>query len=536
MTGRKAVAGAAVVCCLLAARPMLGGEKQPGPAVKLSLEALGFPGASRVFLDSGASMLTVHFLDDSHVLLTFGERKLVPRLVGDPVDDDDRLVAGEVVELPSGKILARTEWQMHDHGRYLWSLGKGRFLIRIGDTLYAMAPLARLSSGEAGAADPFQRTVLPIRQGRPTVVDKSEDDGMLTIETQVSVTKGTPVITVSNATVVPQTVTLVDFYRMSGDGSVASPLVLTAAGGVRSPEPFFLPITSGGYLWPQPSGNNRWAVAFDDFSGKAVNITTLDSSCTPRLEMVSASEFVALTCRGAGDRVRVGSYGLDGTETWQEDAGDYGPPTFAFAPEAGRFAVSHKTAAPTPQGGLVGLVTGVGLSGPPGQQNSVVDQPPSEGQEVRVYQNASGDLLLKVQLSPVLKTAENFDLTEDGTEVVVTKDGQLQVYKLPPLNKRDKEDRADVAKFTPPVTTGAVRLALLTGPVAGAQRGKLPVAAATTAPVGLGTVPTVDAPTQTAGATPSNSTGGRKPPTLLKPGEKPEFGGSNAGTGTGAPQ
>ncbi len=534
LTGRKATAAATVAFCVLVARPMLGGEKQPAPAVKLSLEGLGFAGASRVFLDSGASMLSVHFLDDAHLLVTFGERKLVPRLVGDPPDDDDRLVAGEIVELPSGKILAKTEWHMHDHGRYLWPLGKGRFLIRIGDGLSTMAPLARLMSGEAGAVDPFERTVLPGRQGRPTLVNMSEDGGLLTIETQVNVAKGTPVITVSNTTVVPQTLTLVDFYRISGEGSASSPIVVTAAGGVRSPEPFYLPITSGGYLWPQPSGNNRWAVTFDDFSGKTVNITTLDSSCTPRLEMVSAGEFVALTCRGSGDRVRVGSYGLDGQETWQEDAGDYGPPTFVSAPVAGRFAVSHKTAAPASPGGLVGLATGAGLNGP--GQNGVVDQPASEGQEVLVYQNASGDLLLKVQVSPVLKTAENFDLTEDGSELVVTKAGQVLVYKLPALSKRDKEERLEVAKFSPPVTTGAVRLGLLTGPAPVAAHGRPAAAGKVATPTLSAAVPTVEVPTETAGEGPSNSSAGRKPPTFLKPGEKPEFGKANEGAVAAPPQ
>jgi hypothetical protein len=515
---------------------MWAGEKQPIPAVKISLASLGFPGASRSFLDAGASMLTVHLLDDTHVLLTFGERKLVPRLVGDPQDDDDRLVAGEVVELPSGKILAKTEWHMHDHGRYLWSLGRGRFLIRIGESLYTMTPLAKLMSGEAGAADPFQRTVLTGRQGRPAVVEMSQDGGMLTVETQVSVSKGSPVISVSNTTVVQQTVTIVDFFRLRGDGSPGAPLEVTQVGSVRSPEPFYLPISSAGYLWPLPSGNNKWSVMFDDFSGKAVSITTLDSSCTPRIEMLTASEFVALTCRGSGDRVRLASYGLDGTETWQEDAGDYGPPTFIEAPSAGRFAVSHKTAAASASGGGAGLLPGQGANGPgsPGVGVGPVGPPPSEGQEVRVYQNASGDLLLKVQMSPALKTAENFDLSADGTEAVVTKDGQLMVYKLPGLTKRDKEDLEDVAKFAPPVTTGAVRLALLTGrPIA--PKGKLPIAegeAAASQAAGAGA--TVSVPTQTAGDGPSNSAAGRKPPTLLKPGEKPEFGKSN-NDGTAAP-
>jgi hypothetical protein len=492
---------------------------------KIPLASLGYQGASQSFLDAGASMLTVNFLDDRHLLVTFSERNLVPRLAGDPEEHDDRLVAGEVVEVATGKVLAKTEWHMHDHARYLWPLGRGRFLLRIEDTLYTMAPLARLLGGDEGAVNPFQRTVVPGRQLRPTLVYTSEDGGMLTVESQVNVAKGTGAIEVSNTTVAPQTVTLMDFFRLEGEGSAGSPLAVTPAGEVRSPEPFYLPITADGYMWPQPSGNGKWALTFDDFTGKTRSVATLESSCSPRVEMVSASEFVAMTCRGAAERIRMGSYGMDGTETWQEDVGDYGTPTFAYAPAAGRFAVSHRTEAPTPPGGLAGLMSGKGLGQAP---NGVVEQPSSEGQEVRVYQNASGDLLLKVQVSPALKTAENFDLSADGTEAVVTKDGQVLVYKLPGLSKRDKEDIAEVAKFAPAATTGAVRLTLLTGPAANPVRRKLPMTAAT-----AGVVPAVDVPTQTAGDAPANASPGRKPPTLLKPGEKPEFGKSNAGDGTG---
>ncbi len=229
----------------------------------------------------------------------------------------------------------------------------------------------------------------------------------------------------------------------------------------------------------------------------------------------------------------MGSYGMDGTETWQEDVGDYGTPTFAYAPAAGRFAVSLRTERPTPPGGLAGLMSGQGMG--QGTGNGVVDQPASEGQEVRVYQNASGDLLLKVQVSPALKTAENFDLVADGSEVVLTKDGFVLVYKLPALSKRDKEDMAEVAKFAPAATTGAVRLALLVGPAANPARRRLPMTDATGVQKGGGVVPTVDVPSQTAGDAAANASPGRKPPTLLKPGEKPEFGKSNAGDGAGAP-
>ncbi len=58
--------------------------------------------------------------------------------------------------------------------------------------------------------------------------------------------------------------------------------------------------------------------------------------------------------------------------------------------------------------------------------------------------------------------------------------------------------------------------------------------AATAGEKAAGVVPAVDVPTQTAGDAPPNASPGRKPPTLLKPGEKPEFGKSNAEDGAGA--
>ena len=47
-----------------------------------------------------------------------------------------------LLELPTGKVLARTTWRLHDHAQYLWNLGHGHFLLRIRDTLTTFAPLA----------------------------------------------------------------------------------------------------------------------------------------------------------------------------------------------------------------------------------------------------------------------------------------------------------------------------------------------------------------------------------------------------------
>ena len=502
---RATVLALAAVVAVVPMAAAAGGErKQPGPSYQLSLQALGFPGFSSSFLGIGSSMLTLHYLDSSHLLLTFSMRKLVPRLPGDPETDEDRLVAAEVVDLPSGKIEAHTEWHMHDHARYLWSLGKGRFIVRIGDVLYAVAPLANL-----GTDQPFQLKKFPNRGAGLTTILVSPDYGLVTIETAVKDERQSA-MTVGDVAQVSDTRTLIDFFRIHGDGSSASPLVVAHAGTVQSPKPLFLPLDADGYLWADDAGSGHWSMTFDGFTGKSAGLGNLDSSCWPRLQMVSPSEFVAMSCRGGDDRIKIASFGLDGHETWEESLGDFGAPTFAFAPAAGRFALSHVSTS----GATASAVPPFG----PTQSSAIPDE--TSRQEVRVYQNASGDLLLKVECSPVIKTAENFDLSADGSQLAVIRQGNIAIYKLPPLSQQDRADIAEVAKFAPAADSGPVLLHRLTTPPARASNRKQAPVAMTAQPAPAAA--TSDPAPAAASGDASPAEAPRQPPTLLNPGEKPD--------------
>ena len=72
-------------------------------------------------------MLTLHYLDNRHLLFTFGVHRLMERIANDPPDDQDRMVEAVLVEVPSGQVLARTDWRFHDNGQYLWTLATGGF-------------------------------------------------------------------------------------------------------------------------------------------------------------------------------------------------------------------------------------------------------------------------------------------------------------------------------------------------------------------------------------------------------------------------
>jgi hypothetical protein len=510
--GRRCVAWATGILMafgVAALRPVqaMAGEKEkkPGPWLQLSFNSLGIPGVSNPFLTSGSSMLTIHFLDGRHLLVTYSLRELVPRLEGDPVEHDDRLVAGEVVDLPSGRISARTQWHMHDHGRYLWKLGNGRFLVRIGDRLYTIAPMASI-----GSKDPFQRTLFPGRQVRPSVVLVSPDDAVVTLETvieepQASKTK----VVLGEPEAAAASRTIIDFFRLhdAKEANAEGGLEVEPAGVVLSPVPLLLPVDGDGYLWAEALDNYKWAVTFDGFGGKTIHLGKVDSSCRPRLQMTSRSEYLALTCMGSDDRIKISSYGLDGRETWEEVVGDVGTPSFAFAPMAARFAVS---------------ITHVDV-GPPGPGVNAAPAGPVSRQEIRVYQNASGDLLLRAECKPVFKTAENFDLSPDGMLAAVVRDGAVAIYKLLALAKTDLQDMVQVEKLAPPVvSSGNVVLTRLTKPEKAAMAAES--AAESTAAAASAAAAAAAAAALTATPVPS---GPRKPPSLLKPGEKPLYGGGN---------
>src|ERR1700753_2563325 len=208
---------------------------------------------------AASSMLTLHFVDDTHLLVTYGTRDLVPRVANDPADDEDRMVAAELVELPSGKVLAKTRWHLHDHARYLWSLGNGRFLLREGDSLGVFAPLANLT-----LKDPFLRVALPHREGILDAILLSPDSRLLTIETHRPAPKrkltGIDINLLDhNGAAVPERPELyLDFYRISGTGTEASPFSAVRAGGARAAEAVRLPVDADGYLVATGGKRGHW--------------------------------------------------------------------------------------------------------------------------------------------------------------------------------------------------------------------------------------------------------------------------------------
>ena len=102
----------------------------------IPIEQFGYHRPGDVYLSMRYSLVSLDFLDPSHLLFTFQKKALLTREANPHPGDNDQLIHAVVVEIPTGNEVASADWRMHDHDRYLWSLGKGIFLVRQENSIF----------------------------------------------------------------------------------------------------------------------------------------------------------------------------------------------------------------------------------------------------------------------------------------------------------------------------------------------------------------------------------------------------------------
>jgi len=501
----------------------------PDPITRIELDSIGYEGLQSEYLAAGSPMLSVAFVDDKHLLVTFEVHRLMKRELDAAPGEQDRMVAACVVEISSGKVLARTEWRLHDRAQYLWNLGNGRFLLRIRDQLLVFAPMV----GKPEEA--FQTSPFLLTNRRIVAVVLSSDRDLLTVESvkRPDAVAGDVAV---NVGVEPSPVQI-NFYRIKRDE--IGRLLAAPAGAIRSRVAVALPITSTGYLDILEGGKSTWYFNFDEHAGKVTELLAFDTTCFPRPVFVGQSEFVVFGCKGTDERRIFAGFNLRGEEMWQQ--GFYEPyvaPTFAFAPAAGRFALGRT---------IVAL---------PMPDNAELSSAAVTAQDVRVYQMHTGRQLFRIDCTPVERAGENFDLSPDGLRLAVIREAQLrrkgdesaslntsrsagiEIYALPPVTEQDRSDvkAAEIAAprdTDAPIDQALARVARSRRPderkgamdhVPPAEPASEPTASAPGAVAAQNSIAGSDSgePPPAVAPAKEESPEPRKPPTLYGPDEKPE--------------
>ncbi|HEU5341445.1 hypothetical protein [Edaphobacter sp.] len=472
----------------------------PQPDLRIPLDSVGFQPLTQDFLLRGSSMLTLGFVDDHHLLVTFEIHALLKRIPNDPPTDQDRVIRAVLVELPSGRALAHADWRLHDRGQYLWNLGQGQFLLRIRDTLTTFAPLAGLNSGNAFGQQPF----LDVVNRHIGALQLTPEADVLTVETKAIEPSEKPVSDAAGP-VVPDpapdtsdTPIQVNFYRIENTGSSVRALY-AGVGRARSFGSFA--ITNAGYLQVLDQGHMHWAFNFDTFSGKVWELSPFDSTCRPSPIFVSHSEFIAFGCHGADSAQIFGGFNMRGEQTWQQGLyGSFIDPYLAFSPASGRFALSR-------------ILT----TSPLADTTPLIPETLSS-QTVVVYQAGSGRQILKVECSPIEPAGQNLALSPDGLRLGVVHDGAIEIYQLPSLTAKEQADLKLAQSSSPKPVELPVRFAAsgAVQPTSGEVKDE--PAAQPPAPAAASATPSTPAPaTKAAAATPATNPAPQAQPPAAQP-------------------
>ena len=458
--------------------------RDPGPAQRLQLTPFGFQTISERYLLQGATMLTVDFVDNTHILVTFGISRLMQRLADCPPDDEDRTVKAVLIDIPSGRELSSTEWRLHDLGQYLWNLGDGHFLLRNRDTLTIVSPLQNLTAKPFGQ-EPFlhfsrrieaivvsaDHDLLAIETVKPK--PHAAIDPMLKTSTQPASTTGPDPAASQSASAPTGRSTGLLRRDPNAVASEKQPVEISfihllhpsparvmaqLAARVHTEKVVNIPLTTEGFLETRAESRDGFLFHFITYAGKDLDLGDFPTSCHPRPTFVSHSEFVTYGCRGADDSLDLAGFNLHGDLIWQINFTDnQAYPSFASAPAAGRFAFSR----------TITTSNVFGSETPSASQLTA--------QEIRVVQMFNGKQLLRAVANPIQRAGQNYALSPDGLTLAVIHDipappafkGEkplhdpaVELFKLPALSAKDQAAVKIEAAMAPPPDAAPMRFSL----------------------------------------------------------------------------
>lgn len=409
--------------------------KGPIPASRIPLDPLGFQPPLMQFMLAGNSMLTVDYVDPAHLLLTYSAKRLLKRLPECPAADQDRVVDAVLLELPSGRVLARTSWRTHDHGQYLWNLGRGRFMLRVRNTFTTFAPMVNLAKDDVFKQRPLIRT-----DRRFGGILLSPDADLMILETMDPIHSDDIMGDQPKEEEKPVQINFFRLISLNGDE-----IDVRASGALRSRVAGRIPADSAGYIATLDEGREHWSFDFRSYGGKIKELAGFDSTCRPSPMLVSRSEFVAFGCHLSHTPQVLGAFNLRGEEMWEQTITEsYVSPSFSYSPGSGRFAMSR-------------ILT----------RSSLVDSDSFmpdmfDGQMVTVYQTDSGRQLLRIDAAPIARAGQNFALSPDGLSLAVIRSGALEIYNLPQLTA-DERKAVQMAEASAPQIDGDPTMLLSSG-------------------------------------------------------------------------
>ena len=371
------------------------------PSFQIPVEPLGFSAPGANYLGERIALVSLDFLDESHLLFTFRVPGLLHRDAADSDSSAARQIRAVVLALPAGTVAAEALWTVHDRARYLWMLKDGRFLLRnkdsieLGNANLEMKPYLHFPGPLLWVElDPAQQYLVTNSLEPANAAPKPG-------EVQSPATAQASMAVDGQKAGMPDTV-----VRILRRDAVQVMLVSRVRATVH------LPINSDGYLESLRGNGDQWILNENFFTGGSAIMGRVNSTCAPTYDFIAQREVLVTTCENGGHRFL--AMGLDGRRLWEDASSPYSIwPLLVIAPVGDRLAretlsVNHDVNALSP-----------------------IDAEDIKGQLVRVIDAATGKIVLEAPASPPLDAGGNVAFSSSGRRLAVLNAGSIEVYDLP---------------------------------------------------------------------------------------------------------
>jgi hypothetical protein len=377
------------------------------PAFTIPLSALGFSTPGDNYLMRQQSVVSLDFLDEDRLLFSFhvasGLRK---RRSGGEVSE--QRIRALMVEVATGKVESQAEWTVPDRSRYLWMLNDGHFLLRVKDGL---------DEGDARL-----KTKAYLRLPGKLMWIEMDPKQQFLIANSVEPANGEAQGDEASASGQQKT------SRSAGKQNAADQRVLVARTMRRETNEVIRttrvpwtsqkndwPMNSEGYLERVHERGANWTLKLSGFTGgEGRAVGQLESTCLPKYEFISDTELLISRC--------------DPQQGWKLEAMSSG----------GKLLWGMKAASNAMWPILVTARNGsrmaretLLLKRPVERYKRLIGAEDLLGQVVRVFDSASGKVLVESPLKPVFDGGGNVAISPSGRRAAVLNAGAIQVFELP---------------------------------------------------------------------------------------------------------
>jgi hypothetical protein len=343
-------------------------------------------------------MVELHYIDADHLMFAFNTPGLLKRDDNCPGSDVQRMVQAVVFQLPSGKVLRQTHWELYDFFDFLWGIGDGKLILRrcnqletVGADLNPEPLIQAIGTIEDVSFSPDHALVVVQEKVKPDAQDKESGalPSVLAQETQSGRTS-------------------ISFIQLHP---------LHIIGRAEVPLPISIPVIANGLFEELTAPHDQWVVNMQAFRGAQHQIATIHSLCPPVLRAISNTMLIAETCSKEDKKVFEG-YDLQGSLLWQIPiAPDQYYPRLIPIPSGSHFAIEF-----------------LRLKHPRAALDPLMKED-IDGEDIDIYDTHSGVRIATFQTTPAYTGGRNVDFSPDGQRMAVLYDGAIEIYSLNDMTK-----------------------------------------------------------------------------------------------------